>query len=616
MSVGRAPDAVHGRISAVFHDESPLFAGIPQGFGAVRYHSLRVDAVPAVLRRSAWTADGTVMGLSHRERPHWGVQFHPESICTEHGRRLLENFRDLSRSSRPRSARPPARRERPRRAAGDLQAHWRRIDRLVDPETAFVRLYGGRRFAYWLDSSLVSDGLSRFSYIGASGGPLSRVVSYDAARRRVRARDASSVQTHDESIFSYLERELAGLACAADDVPFDLAGGFVGYFGYEVKADCGSPLRHPSPWPDAQFILSDRLIVFDHLEGHTYAVCLAHDEADARPWLEQTVRELNGLAPLPAPGGGVAADAAFTPSRERERYLDDIATCQREIAAGESYEICLTNELRSGTRVDPLPLYRELRRRNPAPCAAYLRFGDMSILSSSPERFLRIDRDGWIEAKPIKGTAPRGATAAEDRRIREALATDEKTRAENLMIVDLLRNDLGSVSELGSVSVPKLMHVESYRTLHQLVSTIRGRRRADVSPVECIRAAFPAGSMTGAPKLRTMDIIDRLEGRPRGVYSGAIGFLGLNDTIDLSVVIRTLVADDAGCSIGTGGAIVAQSVPEEEHDETLLKARALLEAVASAVAPPPSIEAILASGYLPLPGEPAQRTLSAVAWRG
>ena len=451
--------------------------------------------------------------------------------------------------------------------------------------------------------------------MGASGGPLSRVVSYDAAARRVVARDAGSVSTHDESIFSYLERELSSLACAAEGLPFDLTGGFVGYFGYEVKADCGSPLRHHSPWPDAQFILSDRLLVFDHLEGHTYAVCLAHSEADARPWMERTVRELKALAPLSAPSGSAAA-TEFTPWRERSRYLDDIAACKREIAAGESYEICLTNELRSSDQVDPLTVYRELRRRNPAPHAAFLRFGRMSILSSSPERFLNIDRDGWIEAKPIKGTAPRGATAAEDDRIRDTLATSEKTRAENLMIVDLLRNDLGAVSELGSVSVPKLMDVETYRTLHQLVSTIRGRRREDVSPVECIRAAFPPGSMTGAPKLRTMDIIDRLEERPRGVYSGAIGFLGLNQAVDLSVVIRTLVADPAGCSIGAGGAIVAQSVPEEEHDETLLKARALLEAVASAGAPQPSVEEILASGYVTPPGEFAPRTLSAVAWRG
>lgn len=631
-AVARAPGAVHGRISPVFHDESPLFAGIPQGFAAVRYHSLMVDVVPEVARRSAWTADGMVMGLSHRERPHWGVQFHPESICTEYGRRLLENFRDLSRTSRPclrpRPARPPAERGRPPRPSGrppgGPQVFWRRIDQLVDPGTAFVRLYGGRRFAFWLDSSLVSNGLSRFSYIGASGGPLSRVVSYDACRRRVLARDAGSVRTHDESIFSYLERELSSLACAAEGVPFDLTGGFVGYFGYEVKADCGSSLRHRSPWPDAQFILSDRLIVFDHLEGHTYAVCLAYREADARAWMEQTVCELKALAPLPAlagAAGSAAATVEFTPWRERSRYLDDIAACTREIAAGESYEICLTNELRSSIQVDPLTLYRELRRRNPAPYAAFLRFGRMSILSSSPERFLHIDRDRWIEAKPIKGTAPRGATAAEDRRIREVLATSEKTRAENLMIVDLMRNDLGAVSELGSVSVPKLMHVETYRTVHQLVSTVRGRRRDDVSPVECIRAAFPAGSMTGAPKLRTMDIIDRLEGRPRGVYSGAIGFLGLNDAVDLSVVIRTLVVDPEGCSIGTGGAIVAQSVPEEEHDEMLLKARALLEAVASAgepsaVAPPRSVEAILASGYLTPPGEWAHRTVSALAWRG
>ena len=593
--VRRAREPIHGRLSPVYHDASELFAGIPQRFNVVRYHSWAVASLSQTLRATAWTPDGTLMGLVHRDRPQWGVQFHPESICTEYGRRLLENFRDLSRSRPPRrlqTVRPP-RRPRPVQpvqmrppADSGIQCFWERIDALVDPETAFMRLYGSRRYAFWLDSSLVAEGLSRFSYMGASGGPLSRILSYDVGARRVLVRDRHGLHSHDESVFDHLERELASLACSAPELPFELTGGFVGYLGYELKADCGAPLRHRSRWPDARFILADRLVVFDHAERCTYAVCLARDEAEARPWLEGTVRSLRGLAPLEPPGSPAGSQPPFAPWRDRSGYLADIAACQSEIAAGETYEVCLTNELRSPATVDPLTLYRELRRRNPATYAAFMRFGDMSVLSSSPERFLRVDGEGWMEAKPIKGTAPRGADAAEDERIAETLRTSEKTRAENLMIVDLLRNDLGRVSEIGSVSVPKLMDVESYATVHQLVSTIRARRRADASPVACVRAAFPAGSMTGAPKLRTMDIIDRLEGRPRGVYSGALGFLALNGTVDLSVVIRTLVAEPAGCSIGTGGAIVAQSNPIEEHAETVLKASVLIDAFECATSAP------------------------------
>ncbi|MEA2247978.1 MAG: para-aminobenzoate synthetase, partial [Solirubrobacteraceae bacterium] len=278
-----------------------------------------------------------------------------------------------------------------------------------------------------------------------------------------------------------------------------------------------------------------------------------------------------------------------------DAYLANIEACRREIVEGETYEVCLTTELRSTATVDPWAAYRALRARNPAPFAAFLRLGEVSVLSSSPERFLRVDRARQIESKPIKGTSARSDDPAVDARSRDMLRSSADFRAENLMIADLVRNDLGRVCELGSVHVPGLMVVESHATVHQLVSVVRGTLREDVATLGAVRASFPGGSMTGAPKLRTMEIIDEIEGRPRGVYSGALGYLSVNGTADLNIVIRTLVATPDGMSIGSGGAILVGADAEAEHAEMLLKAHAVLDAIGATIVTSPAAASVSGS---------------------
>jgi para-aminobenzoate synthetase len=582
-AIRHAPEVMHGRTSPIHHDGCGLFAGVPQGFTAVRYHSLVVGAVPASLRVTAWTPDQVVMGLEHRTRPLWGVQFHPESICTEHGRTLVRNFREETRAQR-RS--PAGTRRHIHRPASGVRVRHRALEHWCDPEAAFVAVYGNREHAVWLDSSRAEPGLARFSFMGAPDGPLGQVVRYDVATRALTIERADEPEQSRENVLDYCERELARLRADAPELPFDFTCGFAGYLGYELKADYGGELVHRSPLSDAALVFCDRLIAFDHDRRRVHLLALADADgvAAAEAWLAAAERELEALAP-PAPLTPPLPGALSFAAREgRDAYLANIGAAKHEIFEGETYEVCLTTELHSDGAIDPLVAYRALRARNPAPYAALLRLGDVSVLSSSPERFLRVDRARIVESKPIKGTAPRAAHPAEDAYRAAALRADDKSRAENLMIVDLVRNDLGRVCALGSVEVPALMVVESYATVHQLVTTVRGRLRDDASAIDCIRAAFPGGSMTGAPKLRTMEIIDRLEAGPRGVYSGALGFLSVNGTADLSIVIRTLVASRHGLRIGSGGAIVAASDPDAEHDEMLLKARAVLEAVGGRLA--------------------------------
>jgi para-aminobenzoate synthetase len=443
----------------------------------------------------------------------------------------------------------------------------RRLDFLADPERAFVHIYGASRNAFWLDSGAGGE-RGRFSFMGDAEGPLAAVVTYDVRRRRVRVERGGAVDLRDESIFDYLKGELSGLEQVESNLPFDFTCGFAGYFGYELKAECEAVAAHAAPTPDAAFVRADRLIAFDHREGHTYLLALGGGEG----WIGEMAERLRTLSPLGGPEGPATAELCLR--RPPDRYREDIETCKRYLRAGHSYEICLTNRALTRCASEPLEVYRALRRVNPAPYSAYLRFGDLAVLSSSPERFLSVDRAGWAESRPIKGTVGRGKGWAEDARLAAALAADPKNRAENVTIVDLVRNDLGRVCELGSVEVAGLMRVETYETVHQLVSAVRGKLSPGVELTEAIRACFPPGSMTGAPKLRTMEIIDELEGEARGVYSGAIGYLGFGGACDLSVAIRTIVLDGERATIGAGGAIVVDSDPERELAEMLLKAAA------------------------------------------
>jgi len=617
-----APEPVHGRLSAVLHDGAPLFAGIPREFQAVRYHSLCIEQpLPPELRGIAWTSDGVLMALEHCDRPFWGVQFHPESVLAEHGRQLLANFRDLSerflgdtsgaprvgRRGHPRPDSRPARNpvsgSKAKQPAAlsirpfggvpggpSLQLLVKRLDRAIDPERTFVHLYGESENAFWLDSSRVDEG-ARFSFMGDDGGSLGTTVRYDVGAGEVRVERGGETELRRESIFDYLNREMRRLRQPAPELPFDFDCGFAGWFGYELKADCGGDSAHESPLPDAAFVFADRMIAFDHAERRTYLLCLAEPATaeEAERWIAATSRSLAALpaAAAPAREEGVTGEdqVEFRLARPRERYLEEIAECKRRLAEGETYEVCLTNAVVAEATPDPLSLYRALRRVNPAPFSAFLRFGETAALSSSPERFLAVGHDRWVEAKPIKGTCRRGATPAEDIRLAERLRGDEKNRAENLMIADLLRNDLGAVCEVGTVHVPRLMQVETYETVHQLVTTVRGLLREELQASDCIRACFPAGSMTGAPKRRTMQIIDELEGEARGIYSGAIGYLGLSGGCDLSVVIRTIVIDDEATKIGVGSAIVTQSDAEDEYQEMLLKASAPMRAIDPGVDP-------------------------------
>lgn len=580
--IAHAPEPVHGRAARLRHDGRELFAGLAQDLRVVRYHSLIAAApLPPALEATAHSEDGVIMALRHRRRPQWGLQFHPESVSTEHGLAMIGNFRELVREHRVRAvaasaaahtapaADAPAPAAPPRAAAPRLRAWARPLEPAPSPETVFAQCHAASPHAFWLDSQVAEE--AAYSFMGEADPA-------DVLEYRIGEDDAAL--SAGQALLARLREELAHeVDDAGAALPFQFRGGFVGYLGYEAKALFDAERGHLAAAPDAVWMRARRFLAFDHAGGRAWAVAVADaDGADAaRRWLERTAEQVRGLPEAPPPPSPAALDRLeVTMDLGHDDYLAAIGACRRAIFEGESYQICLTNHFRLRARLDPLALYRRLRRGNAAPFGAYLRSGAHHVLSTSPERFLRVDRDGRIQAKPIKGTIRRADDPALDAQYAQRLAESAKDRAENLMIVDLMRNDLNRVAVRGSVEVPALAAIESYRTVHQMVSTVEARLRPQCDLIDLLRAAFPGGSISGAPKRRTLGIIDRLERSARGVYCGSIGYLGYGRVADLNIGIRTLAYDGEEISFGAGGAITWLSDAQAEFQEALLKAEAVL----------------------------------------
>lgn len=420
-----------------------------------------------------------------------------------------------------------------------MRLHVETLKGWVSPTNAFIALFAENQNAFWLDRE--HSKASRFSVIGTGS--------------EVPFKDFDSLE---DSLESYPDQ----------DLPFDFRPGLVGWLDFELA--------------NPRFLRVESAMVFDHENRHLYLIAKTDTDEKFKRWLDAALlrigliggESLKYLAGVRPPN-----ISEVVPRHSDQKYLELIERAQDHISQGDVYQLCLTNQYEIVGTADPLATFIELRAINPAPYAGYFKIGDTTLVSSSPEQFLQVGVDGLVSSKPIKGTRRRDEDPDQDALIVSELRTNLKERAENLMIVDLMRNDLSRVCEADSVTVEKLFDVESYATVHQLVSTVQGRLTKGMKATNALNAAFPGGSMTGAPKLRAIEIIRELEAGRRGVYSGVAGYLGDNGSADFGMVIRSLVFENGKITLGVGGGITIDSEPGAELDETKLKAKALLRAL-------------------------------------
>ncbi|MFQ5996673.1 MAG: aminodeoxychorismate synthase component I [Dehalococcoidales bacterium] len=446
-------------------------------------------------------------------------------------------------------------------------------------------LFRERPFRFFLDSGMDPAKLGRYSFIGSDPFLVlsSRGEEISLIRNGVEEnRRGNPFDIVGELLAAYsLDQSPAG-------IPF--SGGAVGYFSYDL---CHFIERLPATavddlhLPECYLAFYDAVIVFDHLAGRVYLVSTGFPELEETKRKRRAAEKLKEMKNqmLNKPSGIEEPPLAFVDEGmvlksnfSHEEYLGAVAAAREYICAGDIFQVNLSQRFETDLNIPPSELYQRLRQINPAPFASYLDFDEVTVLGASPERFLKVQGDR-VETRPIKGTRPRGKSAAEDKALAQELLSSVKDRAENIMIVDLERNDIGRVCRYGTVKVTELAILETYPTVFHLTSTVEGRLRPDKNRIDLLKAAFPGGSITGAPKVRAMEIIDELEPTRRSVYTGSIGYLGFSGEMDLNIVIRTFLVKGGRAYFQVGGGIVYDSEPEAEYEETLDKARALIQAL-------------------------------------
>ncbi|MGH2952789.1 MAG: anthranilate synthase component I [Solirubrobacterales bacterium] len=474
------------------------------------------------------------------------------------------------------------------REANVIPIAYRFIDDCETPVSAFLKLreaFGGPGF---LLESAEQGRLGRYSFLGFrprvelrwTGGTLTELGDRGPTQRE--AGDPYAAVA--ERLAEYRVADPASLP------PF--AGGAVGFFGYDLVRSVeslGPPNPDPLGLPDLALMLCELMLSFDHLKHEVtmlaYAVVDGPDEvadayARAAALITEAREAMRGPVPVPATTPR-STDVAFEANMAREQFEANVARIIEYIRAGDAYQVVPSQRFTAPTPVGAFSIYRGLRTINPSPYMYFLEFGDFQIAGASPEPLVKVSGDR-VEARPIAGTYPRGASEDEDRRRAEALLADPKERAEHVMLVDLARNDLGRVCEYGSVRVDEMMIVETYSHVLHIVSQVSGTLRDGVTAMDALRAVLPAGTLSGAPKVRAMEIIDELEPHKRCSYGGAIGYLSFTGDLDTAIHIRTVVVKDGLVHVQAGGGTVADAKPPREYEESLSKAQAIFQAVALA----------------------------------